>query len=44
MADIEAGIRKCEDYIWEEYDKDKSGTLDKEEAKKFVKSTLSEMG
>ena len=36
MADIDAVIRKCVDDIWAEYDKDNSGSLDKEETKKFV--------
>ena len=36
MADIDAVIRKCVDDIWAEYDKDNSGYLDKDEAKKFV--------
>merc|ERR1712006_5201 len=43
MADIDAVIRKCVDDIWAEYDKDNSGALDKEETKKFVQNTLSEM-
>ena len=43
MADIDAVIRKCVDDIWAEYDKDGSGALDKEETKKFVDNTLSEM-
>ena len=43
MADIDAVIRKCVDDIWAEYDKDNSGELDKEETKKFVQNTLSEM-
>jgi len=43
MADIDAVIRKCVDDIWQEYDKDNSGSLDKEETKKFVQNTLSEM-
>ena len=36
MADIDAGIRKCVDDIWAEYDKDGSGALDRDETKKFV--------
>ena len=44
MADIDAVIRKCVDDIWAEYDKDNSGALDKDETKRFVKNTLSEMG
>ena len=43
MADIDAVIKKCVDDIWLEYDKDGSGALDKEETKKFVDNTLSEM-
>ena len=43
MADIDAVIRKCVDDIWDEYDTDRSGSLDKEETKLFVKNTLSEM-
>merc|ERR1711957_861874 len=43
MADIDAVIRKCVDDIWTEYDKDNSGSLDKEETKKFVQNTLSEI-
>ena len=43
MADIDAVIRKCVDDIWAEYDKDNSGSLDKDETKKFVQNTLSEM-
>jgi hypothetical protein len=30
------------DEIWEEYDKDNSGSLDKIEALRFVKNTLTE--
>lgn len=29
MADIDAVIRKCVDDIWDEYDEDRSGSLDK---------------
>merc|ERR1712167_221950 len=43
MADIDAVIRKCVDDIWAEYDKDNSGSLDKDETKKFVQNTLAEM-
>ena len=43
MADIDAVIRKCVDDIWAEYDKDGSGQLDRDETKKFVQNTLSEM-
>ena len=43
MADIDKVIRKCVEDIWLEYDVDDNGALDKEETKKFVKNTLSEM-
>merc|ERR1711908_187566 len=32
------------DQIWDTYDKDKSGALDKEETKKFVQDTLGNLG
>ena len=32
------------DQIWETYDVDKSGALDKEETKKFVQDTLGNLG
>ena len=44
MSDIDGIIEKCIDDIWANYDKDKSGFLDKNETKAFVKNTLSEMG
>ena len=43
MTSIEEVIKKCVEDIWKEYDKDNSGALDKDETKKFVKNTLSEM-
>ena len=47
MADsnneIEQVIAKCVDEIWKKYDDDDNGYLDKEETKKFVKDTLSDM-
>ena len=42
-TDIETVSRKCVDDIWNEYDKDNSGSLDSEETMKFVQNTLSEM-
>ena len=42
-GNIDAVISKCVEDIWAEYDKDKSGLLDKEETKLFVKSTLTAM-
>lgn len=44
MSDIDEIINKCIDEIWKNYDKDNSGFLDKQEAKNFIKNTLSEMG
>ena len=47
MADqgsqLNSVIEKCVNDIWQEYDKDGNGYLDKEETKAFVKNTLSEM-
>ena len=43
MSGIDAVIKKCVDDIWAIYDKDGSGALDKEETKRFVQNTLSEM-
>ena len=40
---IDSVIAKCVDDIWNEYDKDGNGTLDKEETKAFVKKTLVDM-
>ena len=37
---ISASIKK----IWEEYDDDNSGNLDKKETREFVQKTLAEMG
>ena len=42
-ANIDSVIAKCVDDIWQEYDKDNSGELDKEETKAFVKKTLCDM-
>ena len=44
MSDVDGVIEKCIEDIWKNYDKDKSGALDKEETKNFVKNTLTEMG
>ena len=41
--EIDAVIAKCVDEIWDKYDVDNSGALDKEETKKFVQDTLSDM-
>ena len=42
-TDIDTIINKCVDDIWDKYDKDMSGFLDKEETKAFVKDTMQEM-
>ena len=34
----------CIDYVWEDYDTDKSGVLDKNETKRFIMDTIKEMG
>ena len=36
-------IDKCVDDIWDKYDTDRSGALDRDETRKFVQETLSEM-
>ena len=40
----EQAIEGVIDQIWETYDVDKSGALDKEETKKFVQDTLGNLG
>ena len=40
----EQAISGVIDQIWETYDVDKSGALDREETKKFVQDTLSQLG
>ena len=37
-------LKVCVDEIFEHYDDDKNGTLDKEECKKFIMSAIEEMG
>ena len=39
-TDIDMVIAKCVDDIWNVYDEDESGSLDREETKRFVKHTL----
>ena len=42
MADVNLVIQRCVDDIWDEYDADRSNTLDKEELKRFVLTTIKE--
>lgn len=42
MSNIEAIIDKCIEDIWQTYDKDGNGSLDKDETRNFVKNILSE--
>ena len=42
-SEIDTVIGKCVEEIWNKYDVDNSGALDKEETKKFVQDTLSDM-
>ena len=42
-ANIDAVIKKCVDDIWNTYDTDGRGTLEKDETREFVKKTLLEM-
>ena len=39
---MNAVIWRCVDDIWEEYDKDNSNSLDQEECKRFVMTTIKE--
>ena len=39
-GNIDAVISQCVEDIWKEYDTDKNGTLDKEEARSFINKTL----
>ena len=43
MADMDAVIAKCVHDIWDEYDTNHDGILDKEETKAFVRETLQDM-
>ena len=36
-------LEQCIEEIWCQYDKDKSGQLDREECKEFIMSTIREM-
>ena len=42
MANVDQVIQRCVDDIWDEYDKDKNNTLDKEECRNFVINTIKE--
>ena len=43
-AQIDSIIQEAVNQIWDQFDKDKSGALDKEETKKFVQDTLGNLG
>ena len=43
-AQIDSIIQEAVNQIWDQFDKDKSGALDKEETKAFVTATLTETG
>jgi len=43
LSEIDSVIAKCVDEIWSKYDNDNSGFLDKEETRRFVMDTLSDM-
>ena len=43
MADIDEVINKCVDDIWKEYGKKGSESLSKDDTRKFVMNTLSDM-
>ena len=44
MSAEEQAIQDIIDKIWDTYDVDKSGALDKQETKKFVQDTLGNLG
>jgi Ca2+-binding EF-hand superfamily protein len=44
MSSLEKTVRDVIEVVWGQYDKDKSGFLDKKETKGFVKSILNELG
>ena len=44
MTDEDNAIRVVVDTIWDTYDTDNSGSLDKEETKKFVIASMAEVG
>mmetsp|Transcript_17329 Transcript_17329/g.21858 ORF Transcript_17329/g.21858 Transcript_17329/m.21858 type:complete len:93 (-) Transcript_17329:107-385(-) len=44
MVDVDSVIAKCVEDIWEEYDNDNSNTLDKEECRRFIYTTIREFG
>lgn len=43
MSDINIIIEKCIEEMWNTYNKDNSGHLDKTDTKSFVKNTLTEL-
>ena len=44
MSQIDIICKRMVDDFWGDYDTDRNGTLDKQEAKKFIQQTLGEMG
>ena len=43
-ADVETILEQVIDEIWDEFDEDRGGTLDMDETRRFVRTTLMEMG
>jgi Ca2+-binding EF-hand superfamily protein len=44
MTSLEKTVRDVIDVVWVQYDKDKTGFLDKKETKDFIKGILKELG
>ena len=44
MVDVDSVIKKCVEDIWAEYDVDGSNTLDREECRRFIMTTIFEFG
>ena len=43
MVDVNEVIQKCVDDIWDEYDVDKNESLDRQECRRFILTTLREL-
>ncbi|CAK4648966.1 hypothetical protein LEN26_021184 [Aphanomyces euteiches] len=43
MSEVERAIDACIDEIWESFDQDKNGYLDRAETKKFIDAMLAKM-
>ena len=44
MVDVNSVVEKCVNDIWDEYDVDGSGALDRDECLRFIQQTMKEFG